>query len=527
MSPTLDNPELVLLSAERECLRRGQLEQVLKYPFSTKASPLQTAILRAADGRPIGDCLTEEETIKFFGCEKSKLGLSVPLLVVIVAGVRSGKSLLVSVASVCRAMTADMSQLKKHTIPRVRIVCPKAENALETFRHILGAVEGSSGLRSCLFGEPKFSPHPSLTLLRLDGRRVQISVGAADSGGLSMRSGWLAGYVLDEAALFGESAAGAAVNAEEIIQAAETRLLPGGQGWVVSSPYGPTGLLYDLYTRHWGKPGRVLVCRASTLAMNPGFSRDLVEAVRLEKPDVAAREYDAEWVDADSAFFEGVLVDKAVRQELDVPPKEGSRYLAAMDAGTRGNAWTLVILRDTRERGDRIAKLEVSFAYEWVGSRSMPLDPADIFKQMKTKLDPYGIMTVNCDAYALDPLRSVAKSTGLRLNEHTFRGEQKTEVFRAVDALLRQGRLELPPVAAVTRDLKAVRRRATAGQILPHLPQTADGRHCDYASSISLGVWLLAGYSFSTELQHAMESLAEHGGPEEFFSLDTTSTIRM
>ena len=82
-----------------------------------------------------------------------------------------------------------------------------------------------------------------------------------------MRSGWMAGFVLDEAALFGEASAGAAVNAEEIIQAAETRILPGGQGWVVSSPYGPTGLLYNLYTKHWGKPGRVLVVRAPTLAL--------------------------------------------------------------------------------------------------------------------------------------------------------------------------------------------------------------------------------------------------------------------
>lgn len=527
MTQGLPDPALILLSAERECLRRGQLEQVLRYPFNTKPSNLQVAILRAADGRGIGDALTDEETARYFGCEKSAIGLSMPLLVVIVAGIRSGKSLLAGVASVARAMTADMSLLKKHLIPKVRIVCPRAENAIETFRHILGAVEESPGLRSCLREAPKWSPHPSLTLRRFDGRFVQISVGAADSGGLSMRSGWMAGFVLDEAALFGEASAGAAVNAEEIIQAAETRILPGGQGWVVSSPYGPTGLLYNLYTKHWGKPGRVLVVRAPTLAMNPSFDKSLVEAIRQEKPDVAAREYDAEWVDADSAFFEGLLVDAATRKEVDVPPQEGSRYIAAMDAGTRGNAWTLVILRDVRGREDRIARLEISYAYEWIGSRMNPLDPADVFKRMKEKLDPYGIITVNCDAYALDPLRSVAKSVGLRLNEHTFRGEQKTEVYRAVDALLRQGRLELPPIAAVTRDLKAIRRRASSGQILPFLPTTSDGRHCDFAPAISLGVWLLSGYSFSHELVAAMKSLEDNGGPEELFGIDTTSPQRI
>ena len=506
-----------LLSAERQCIAHGQLEGLFRYPFNTLPSPLQTAVLRAADGRSIGNVLNDEETARFFGCEHSRIGRSCPLLVVIVAGIRSGKSLLAGMASVARAMTADMTQLKRHLIPKVRIVCPKAENAVETFRHILGALEESPALRSYLDGAPRWSPHPSLLLRRPDGRRVQISVGAADAGGLSMRSGWMAGFVLDEAALFGESSSGAAVNAEEILQAAETRVLPGGQGWIVSSPYGPTGLLYNLFTRHWGKPGRVLVVRAPTLAMNPGFSRDLVEAIRAEKPDVAAREYDAEWVDADSAFFEGVLVDKAARDDLDIPPQEGSRYLAAMDAGTRGNAWTIVIARDTRERGDRIAKIEISYAFEWIGSRQKPLDPATVFLDMQPKLAEYGIKMVNCDAYAIDPLRSVAKSTGLSLNEHTFRGEQRLEVYRSVDALLRQERLELPPMPAVIRDMKAIRRRATSGQILPFLPLTADGRHCDFAPSISLAVWLLASHSFSHEMGAAMDRLAESDSVEAWF----------
>ena len=506
-----------LLSAERECLRRGKLEGLLRHPFNTSPSPLQTAILRAADGIPIGDTLNDDDCMRFFGCEPEKIGAVRPQIVVIVAGVRSGKSLLAGVASVSRAIVADMSKIKKHLIPKVRIVCPKAENAVETFRHILGAIEESPALKSIIDGEPRWSPHPSLLIQRFDGRRVQISVGAADSGGLSMRSGWMAGFVLDEAALFGEAASGAAINAEELMHAAETRLLPGGQGWIVSSPFGPVGLMYDLYTRHWGKPGRVLVVRAPTLEMNPGFSRELVEAIRAEKPDVAAREYDAEWVDADTAFFEGVLVDAAARTNLVVPPQDGARYLAAMDAGTRGNAWTVVVARDTRDRHDRVARIEVAFAHEWIGSRQKPLDPARVLVEIKHAVEPYGISTINCDAYAIDPLRSVAKAVGLRLNEHTFRGEQKTEVFRAVDALLRQRRLELPPLPAVTRDLKAVRRRATQGQVLPFLPLTSDGRHCDFAPSISLAVWLLAGYSFSQELTAAMDRLSEAGGPETLF----------
>ena len=511
-------PEVHVISSQRESLRRGQLERILKYNFNVDPSRLQTAIMRAADGRSIGDALDDDQIIRFFGCERSKIGLSKPLLVVIIAGVRSGKSLLAAVAGITCVFTADLSALKPHLIPKFRIVTPKAENAVETFRHILGAILESPGLQSCLVGEPKWSPHPSLTLRRFDGRLVQISVAAADPKGLSMRSGWMVGFCLDEAALFGEAASGAAVNAEEIIQAAETRVRPGGQGWVVSSPYGPTGLLYALYNKYWGKPGNVLVVRAPTLEMNPDFDAELVERIRLEKPDVAAREYDAEWVDADSAFFEGVLLDKLTREgPVDVPPQAGSRYLAAMDPATRGNAWTLVIARDTRERGDKIAKVEISYACEWVGSRKMPLDPAKVFADMKTKLEPYGIMTVNTDGYASDFIIANAKTADIRLNQHTLQGERQTEVYRSLDVLLRQGRIDLPPVAALTKDLKAVRRRATSGAVRPHLPETSDGRHADFAPSVTLCTALLSGYNFANDLEAAMKVIQDAGGVQDFF----------
>jgi hypothetical protein len=515
-------PENALLSVEREILRRGRLEQVLEVAFGTEPSSLQRAICRAADGLPVGDILTDEEIGLYFGCARSLVGTETPRLVVVIAGIRSGKSLIASMAQVTRAMTVDLTSLKPHIVPRIRIICPKSENAHQTFAHILGAIDESPGLRSCMAGDPKFSPYPQLHLARSDGRQIQISIGAADSGGLSMRSGWLAGFVLDEAALFGESSTGAAVNAEEILEAAETRLLPGAQGWIVSSPYGPTGLLYQLYASHWGRPGRVVVVRAPTLAMNPHFPPADLEAIRREKPDVAAREYDAEWIDADSAFYEGLLIDRAVRAEPgDVLPQDGSRYLAAMDAGMRGNAWTLVIARDVRDRYDQVAKIEISLAIEWVGSRQSPLDPGAVLENIKALVKPYGVVGVNCDHFAIDPLTSIASKLGVALNAYTFRGEEKVGVYRSVDALLRQGRLSLPNMPAVVRDLKGVRRRISAGRTVPFLPQTSDGRHCDFAPSLSLACWLLSGEDFARDLDLAMTNVREAGGPGAYFGAGT------
>ena len=509
------------LGFQRAALQRGNLELVLSGVFGVPLSPLQTAIARAADGRPVGDALNDEDCLRFFGCEKSRIGLSRPVLVVLVAGIRGGKSLLASAASITRAMSADMSRLKKHLTPRVRIVCPRAENSKESWKHVLGAIADSEGLRSCLVGDPVVSPHPAITLRRFDGRRVEVSIGVADQAGLSMRSGNLAGFVLDEAALFGESATGAVVNAEEILNAAQTRLLPGGQGWIVSSPFGPQGLLWRLYSEHWGKPGDVLVVRAPTLAMNPAFPAETVARIRAQDPDVAAREYDAEWVDADTAFLEGLLVEAAAkRAALHVPPREGSRYIATMDPATRGNGWTLAVSRATHRPGERVARVEIAFTHEWIGTKQAPLNPREVFEEMIPMLAPYGVSTLNCDAYGTDFIVANAKSVGLRLNQHSLTPQQKLDAARAVGSLLRQSRLELAPLPELLRDLKAVRRKSTAGAVSIHLPTTSDGRHCDWWPTVSLGVWLLSGHSFAHDMAAAMSVIEEAGGAEAWLNDD-------
>jgi hypothetical protein len=70
---------------------------------------------------------------------------------------------------------------------------------------------------------------------------------------------------------------------------------------------------------------------------------------------------------------------------------------------------------------------------------------------------------------------------------------------------------------AVVRDLKGVRRRISAGRTVPFLPQTSDGRHCDFAPSLSLACWLLSGEDFARDLDLAMTNVREAGGPGAYF----------
>jgi hypothetical protein len=462
------------------------LEHLLTAPtgFDLPASPLQLAIARAADAEPIGDDLTDDEVDRHFGCARSRLGLALPVLVVVVAGVRGGKSMLAACAAVKGCLSADLSKLKVHEIPRFAIVAPTVDNAQATFRLLVGSVTTSPKLKRLVVGEPTAD---TLTIRRPDGRVVEIVVVAASRGAVTLRSRWLVGFVLDEVALFGSEPTGAAVNSEELLRAAETRLVPGAQGWLISSPFGPQGLLFELYKAHFGEPGRVLVVHAPTRAMNPSFPAEQVEAIRARQPDVAAREYDAAWIDAESAFFNGQQIDRAMRDAPEVIPfEDGHEYVCAIDPGFRSNSFTAVVatLRATPS-GHRPT---VVLAKQWTGSKSSPLSPSAVLRELAADLRPYRVDLVYSDMFAGDALRDLADGAGLTLVVETTTQASKLAMYGNLETLLSTSNLDLPPIPLLKQDLLGVRRRVGRNGVTVDLARTADGRHSDLAPSTATAI---------------------------------------
>lgn len=468
------------------------LEGLLTSPTGfdlTTASPLQRALARVADGRAIGDVLTDAEIALHFGCERSAIGLAAPVLVVVVAGVRGGKSLMAACAAIKGCLTSDLSRLKRHEVARFAIIAPTLDNAQATFRLLTGAVLASPELSKLVVGDPTAD---TLVMRRHDGRVVEIVVVAASRGAVTVRSRWLVGFVLDEVALFGSEPNGAVINAEELLRAAETRLVPGAQGWLISSPFGPQGLLWEMFKEHHGKPSAdAIVVHAPTRALNPSFPAAKIEAIRRRNPDVAAREYDALWLDADSAFFDGASVDLATRATpLERPRVAGAKYVAAWDAATRGNSWTLVIGRNLAKEGEP-ARIEIALAKQWTGSKAKPLDPDETIREIAETMRPYGVREVMCDSWSGDALGALARRHGISVREWqaATTAARAHEMYRGVSVLLTGGRIELPPDPVLRNDLKLVRRKATASGVRIELPRTPDGRHADYCPALVLVVF--------------------------------------
>ena len=498
------------------------LEALLTSPTGfdlTTASPLQRALARVADGRAIGNLLDDAEIERHFGCPRSSIGLVAPVLVCVIAGVRGGKSLMAACAAVKGSLTADLSALKQHEIARFAIIAPTVDVARATFRLLTGAVLASPLLSKLVVGKPallgstasKGSAKPTedvLVIRRPDGRIVEIMVVAASRGATTVRGRWLVGFVLDEVAQFGSDANGAVVNAEDLLHAAQTRLVAGAQGWLISSPFGPQGLLFELHRDSFGKPSSdLVVIHAPTRALNPSFPAAKIEAIRKRTPDVAEREYDAKFLDADAAFFDGASIDRATRKEpLEMPPVAGAPYVAAWDAATRGNAWTVVIARNLAKSGEP-ARVEVAVAKQWIGSKVKPLDPDLVIGEIAATLRPYGVREIMCDSWSTDALGALAKRHGLSVREWTAatRADRMHEMYRGLGVLLSGGRIDLPPLAVVRNDLRLVRRRVTANSVRIELPTTADGRHADFCPSLVL-------VAFFAERTPARGGAARDGG---------------
>lgn len=454
----------------------------------TTATPLQRAICRAAAGEPFDDLLTDAERSRFFGSLLAQHAR--PALMTLVCGVRSGKSVMAGAAALHGALTADLSKLPKHERARIPIVAPTVSTAALTYRLLVGAVESAPALKALV--APKsakardvgIGSGDTITIRRADGRLIDIIVTAAHRGAVTMRGSWLCGFILEETSNFGADEHGYRVNAEEILRAAETRLVPGAQGWIISSPMGASGLLHDLWKVHFGSPGRVLVVHAPTLSMNSvSVDAAAVEAVRRRDPDGASREFDAIFTDSDSNLIPAAHIDAALRKgEPVLSRQEGHSYAAAIDPAVRGNSWTLCVA--TRARREDRVKHVVVLARQWQGSKVKPLSPDKVLKEQAELLAGYGVTSAATDQFSADALRDIARRHGLVLYDRAATNADNLEMYESLRVKFADGLIELPDDAVVRSDLLSLRKRVTS-TISIVLPRTPDGRHCDYAPALA------------------------------------------
>lgn len=466
---------------------QSSLEWKLTDPLAfglTTASPLQRAVCRIADGTPLRE-LAHDRTVIAAVRDVAGLPHERPKEIVVLSGIRTAKSLIAACNAFHMAVTCDVSSLRPGEIPRVSVVSLKRDLADVVMNHLVGSVQASPLLRPFLIGEPSGD---GLLIRHPTGIHVEVCVVAGSRAGSSLVSRWSAGCIFDE---FPRMIGGddGVVNWDDSRQAVLLRLLKGCQLWHIGSPWAPYGPAYELVTEHHGKPSaQRVVIRAPAPAMNPVYwTKERVAEAKAADPNAHRTDVLAEFATPEEALFSAESVDRCSRKDqLQVPPRPGNTYFAAMDPATRGNGWTMAIATREAATSTKPARTVVVRCDEWIGSREEPLDPAEVLSEAAGILAAYGVRTVHSDQVMGDALISLGRQVGLNISQWRYVERERAEKYLAIRTRMDMGEVELPPLQRLRTDLLHVRKRITPGGMSVVLPQTSDGRHCDFAPTLML-----------------------------------------
>lgn len=473
-------PAAAMAMAQELACDATRLESVLVDGLGlATATPLQRAICRIADGRPLGDLA--DDALGALGVDSPpRSPTRPPRELYLLSGIRAGKSLLAAALAIRASQTCDLSTLGPGETARVSVVSLTRDLGRVVYEHLVGGILHSPTLRRLAMGEPTGE---GMILRHPSGRGVEVRVVAGARAGASLVARWSAGVIFDEAPrMLGE--ADGVVNFDDARRAVLGRLLPGAQLVAVGSPWAPIGPIYQTAVEHWGKPTEdVVVLRATGPQMNPHhWTPERIEETRRGDEQAYRTDVLGEFAALETMLLSPDRIREAVRvHPAELPPQPGHHYVAAMDPATRGNAWTLVVV--TRRRDASVA---VVLARQWQGSRDRPLVPSQVLGDVASILRPYGLRYVLTDQHAADAYADIATRVGLHVQERAWTSSTKTEAYGALAARLAEGTIELCSEPMLIDDLGRLRRRLTANGSTIELPQTHDGRHCDFAPALAM-----------------------------------------
>lgn len=480
--------EFERLEAERirQAVKSMTLEMLFTHPGAfgvTTATPLQRAICRVADGQPIGDLAKHPDVVAAMGDVTKLRGRPRELLVL--AAIRTAKSLMAAAIATRAAMTCDLSKLRPGETPRVSIISLDKDKARAVFDHLVGTLMSKPALRGLMVGEPSAD---AVTLRHPSGKPVEVMVVAGSKAGGSLVARWSAGCIFDEAPRMNGEEDGV-VNYDDAHRAVLGRLLPGAQIVAIGSPWAPRGPIYDAVQEFWKSPTESLVVvRGTGPAMNPyWWTPARCEELRQTSEQAYRTDVLGEFADAESTLIPQEQIERAARKSPErIAWADGHQYVAAMDPAVRRNAWTLVVCTRRYYEDAGKQRLCVVLARQWIPTAAAPLEAEEVVAEIARTLAEYKLEQVWTDQWASDVLRSIGHRHGLNIVRDEANGPRRVEMYESLRTRFADDGIEIPDVPNLRADILGIRKRVTMSGLAIELPRTADGRHADYAPALAL-----------------------------------------
>lgn len=447
-----------------------------------KATPLQRAIARAMDGRPIGDLWDHPTVPPAFGHAKPPEGVT-PAKIVIVSAIWTGKTLFAAAKAIRSSQVVDCTGLLPSDEVRIPVLATGKDQAGQGYKHIVGNLLMRPELGRIVnkdidpTAESIYVKHPT-------GRPIEITISAMARAGMTLISRRLPCVIFDEATRVQGLDDGAVKNLEEQIDAVEGRILPGGCILIIGSPHAPLGPVYHMVSKYFGRPTQdCLVIRARGPDMNPTrWTPERCAELRRRNPRAYRTDVEAEFADTEHALIPSAHVERAMRTApKEHEPVKGGSYVAVMDPGGRASAWTFLILEAT-EKGFRVA-----LAKQWTKDIKGEFRAAPVMDEIAADCKRYGCADVWSDAYGIEATSGLADERKLTVLVHDWNAENRWTASRKMADLLENQELELPPDDDFRDDLVRIRKKPTSTGLTIIMPSTGK-RHCDYFAVLALAL---------------------------------------
>lgn len=251
-----------------------------------------------------------------------------------------------------------------------------------------------------------------------------------------------------------------------------------------STPYMRAGVAYEDFKRGFGQDDPdLLVFRATSIQMNPTLTPARLDRERRLDPVRFAREFEAEFAQDLDTFLPSAWIDTAVvagRHEL--PPQDGTRYYAAIDASGGGaDAFTLAIIHAEGKESERRVVQDVMRG--WRSSRRATVDLESIVAEIANILRAYHCQKVRGDRYAAAWVKQAFERHSMTLEDP---GGDRSDAYLAIEPFFAQGRIEILDHPQLGRELRNLERRPRPGgkTVVDH--PARGGHFDDHANSLAL-----------------------------------------
>jgi hypothetical protein len=399
--------------------------------------------------------------------------------VTLTLGRGSGKTTMSAAYALYKVLTADLSAAKHGHVPLFPLLSFDRDMATVALTAVRGFIDEAGISRMIVKDRDE-----EIVVKRHDGRKVGIKVFAPSKSGKTVRGRPIVSYLIDEAQFLNPSDDGKyVVNDKDIVGALTPRLLPGGKGIFISTPW-PTPtptVMRELHDKNFGNPQTAVSALGTTLMMR-GDDPHVQEIVRREferDPETARRELECD--DSGTAagsFFDPSAINSAVSAEFPIPRNKLWSCAVGVDLAFRRDSTAIVVVQWDGN------KYITSKIVEMNPTRDAPLKPSDVFDEIARVCKEYSVSAVITDGHYREALHEHLSNFRIAIINAPDGVLGKEDAYVRARAVLHQGLVSLPPNDRMHWQLKTIVARPTAGgHISIKAPRTKGGGHGDMVSA--------------------------------------------